>query len=338
MDPVTHALASLTLGKAGLARATRLAMPMLVVAGVAGDADWLSVYSGPAAFLRWHRTATDSLVGAAAIAIIVAGIFTLFARGRPDPPVSFPRALLVSGIAAYVHVLLDWTNSYGVYLLWPFRQTWYAGDLLPPVDIWLLGVLVIGLAVPWVFRLATEEIGARAKRPGFSYAATPVLIIAVLYAGWRWEQHRRALTLLRTPLFHGEVVLGAGAFPGATSLFTWSGVVDTQNTLDTVQVGLLFQNEFDPLNARVLYKPEPSPELAAARATQTAATFLSFARFPWAEVEKSSTGSRVVITDLRFDQAAPSSHQVSAVIELNAQGQVVAQGLHFGPVASALDE
>lgn len=338
MDAVTHALASVTLGQAGLARTTRLAMPMLVVAGVAGDADWLSLYGGPAAFLRWHRTAADSLAGAAAIAIVVAAIFTVGGRRLRGSQVSLPRALLVCGIATYVHVLLDWTNSYGVKLLWPFRQTWYAGDLLPPVDIWLLGALVIGIAVPWIFRLATEEIGARAKRPGFSYAAAPLLMLAALYVGWRWQQHRRALTLLRTPLFHGEVVLKAGAFPGATSLFTWSGVVDTQNTIETVPVGLLFTNEFDPLSARVLYKPEPSPELAAARATQTAAAFLSFARFPWADVEKTSSGSRVVITDLRFDQGSPGSHQISAVIELNSQGQVVEEELRFGAVSSASDE
>jgi inner membrane protein len=337
MDAVTHALACVTIGRAGLAKTTRLAMPMLIVAGVAADADWLSAYWGPASFLKWHRTATDSLIGAAVIAVVTAALFTLWGRRRPSEPVRFWRALVVCGAAATTHVLLDLTNSYGVKLLWPFRQRWLATDLLAPLDIWLLGLLAFGALVPWIFRLATEEIGAKAN-PAASPTASIVLGLAMFYVGWRWQHHEHALALLRSRLFHGETPLTVGAFPQATALFSWAGVVDTQNTLQTLSVPLLFPGEFDPLSARVFYKPDPSAALNAARATKTAATFLSFARFPWAEVEKTDRGFRVVLMDMRFDQELSGSHRVSAVIELNGQSQVVNEELRFGSIASESQE
>jgi hypothetical protein len=52
MEPVTHALASLSLGRTGLNLVTRFATPMLVVSGLAADLDWLSYWPDHAHFLR----------------------------------------------------------------------------------------------------------------------------------------------------------------------------------------------------------------------------------------------------------------------------------------------
>jgi membrane-bound metal-dependent hydrolase YbcI (DUF457 family) len=67
MEPVTHALTSIALGRAGLNKVTRAATPMLVVSGTIADVDWVTRLGGAATFLRGHRTATHSLVGTAAI-------------------------------------------------------------------------------------------------------------------------------------------------------------------------------------------------------------------------------------------------------------------------------
>ncbi len=148
MEPVTHALASLSLGRAGLNRVTRFATPMLLVSGLAADLDWLSYWGGPRAFLASHRTAGHSLVGSVAIAASTAAVFAWFARGGshgdrqtgrvPDAkadggvsfgtarwgggavPFRFWRALAVCGAGAGSHLVLDLTNSYGVKLCWPF--------------------------------------------------------------------------------------------------------------------------------------------------------------------------------------------------------------------------
>ena len=80
MEPITHALASLALGRAGLGRVTRRAAPMLLISGLAADLDWISYTAGAPVFLQWHRTASHSLLGAAAISAVVAAGFWLWGR------------------------------------------------------------------------------------------------------------------------------------------------------------------------------------------------------------------------------------------------------------------
>src|SRR5712691_8950517 len=166
MEPITHAVASLTLARAGLNRASRLATPMVLVSGLAADLDWLSLLGGPAAFLRGHRTATHSLAGTAAITVATAVLFWFLGRRHPSAPVRWPRALLVCACGAGAHLLLDLTNSYGVKLIWPFGEKWFAWDVVAYLDPWILILLLLGLLIPGLFRLVSEEIGAPPKHRG----------------------------------------------------------------------------------------------------------------------------------------------------------------------------
>ena len=166
MEPVTHAVASLALGRAGLGRVTRLAAPMLLVSGLAADLDWISHSVGAPAFLRWHRTATHSLLGTAAISATVAAGFWLWGRRDAEASrrVAYPRALAVCACGAGLHLLLDLTNDAGVKLLWPFQQRWIAWDLAREVDPALLAILLAGLLLPALLNLVERgNRGARAK-------------------------------------------------------------------------------------------------------------------------------------------------------------------------------
>ena len=66
MEPVTHALTSLLLARAGQRHLPRYGTAMLIVSGVAPDLDYLSYVAGASAFLRFHRTVLHSLAGSAA--------------------------------------------------------------------------------------------------------------------------------------------------------------------------------------------------------------------------------------------------------------------------------
>ena len=46
MEPVTHALTSIALGRAGLNKITRAATPMLLVSGLIADVDWVTRLGG----------------------------------------------------------------------------------------------------------------------------------------------------------------------------------------------------------------------------------------------------------------------------------------------------
>ena len=91
---------------------------------------------------------------------------------------------------------------------------------------------------------------------------------------------------------------------------------------------MLFRS-FDPDSARTHFKPESSPALEAARKSEIAQEFLSFARFPLASVHKTEDGFRVELRDLRFASPLPGRRALTAVIEVNRQAQVVHEELRF---------
>ena len=329
MEPITHALTSLALARAGLDKAARLATPMLLVSGLAADLDWLTLTGGPHAFLHGHRTATHSLLGTAAIACVTAGVFWALGRKHPAGPLRFLRALIVCGVGAAAHLLLDLTDSYGVALLWPVREKWFAWDLLEALDPAVLFALLLGLLLPGLFRLVSEEIGARPKRSGPHRGAIAALVVVTLYCGARWVLHDRALELLRSRLYHGQTPLSAGAFPGGASPLAWTGIVETENRLERFDLSLATTGSFDPDAGRTYFKPEPSPALDAALKSALAQEYLKFARFPKATVEKTVDGYRVELRDLRPASPLAGRGGLIAIIELNRLAQVTDEALRF---------
>ena len=324
MEPVTHVLTSLALSRAGLDRTTRLATPLLIAAGLAPDLDWASLALGPRVYLACHRAATHSLVGGAAVALVVAAGFYWIVRTYTNAPVRIGPALLLSFVGVGSHILLDLSNSYGTALLWPFGGKRYAGDLTDWLDVWILLILVAGLGLPWLFRLVSEEIGARPSRrvnPG----AITALVLVALYCGGRAVLHARALELLGSRMYHSAAPLLVGAFPTASPL-DWRGVVDTRNTIETLDVSLSPDAYFDPDRSRTHFKPEPSPALDAARATRTAQLFLQQAQFPLGSVLARDEGYRVELRDLAGAETAGPRNAV-LVIELDRGYRVVAEEL-----------
>jgi inner membrane protein len=328
MDPLTHIVASIAAGRTGLNKVTRLATPMLMVSGVAADLDWFMVFFGPRAFLTGHRTITHSLIGAAAIAIVTALIFTVAGRNHASSPITFPRAMAICSIGAFLHILFDLTNSYGVKLIWPFNDKWYAGDSVREFDAIILGVLACGILLPMLFRLVGEEIGAQRRTKGvFSAAFAMFLVFA--YVGARYILHERAITLMNSRLYNGAAPLAVGAFPDSPSPFHWAGIIITETNLLRAEVPVVV-GTYDPFAAKLFYKPEESAALDAARASKTAQLFLSFARFPRARLEHTDRGTHVEITDMRFEIGTPPGHSMMAVIDVDNHTQVVREELKFG--------
>ena len=117
MEPVTHALTSIALGRAGLNKITRAATPMLLVSGLIADVDWVTRLGKAEIFLRGHRTATHSLAGTAAIVATIAAVSWLAGCKYTKYAVGIFPALAICAIGAGAHLLLDMLNGYGVKLL-----------------------------------------------------------------------------------------------------------------------------------------------------------------------------------------------------------------------------
>ena len=124
MDNVTHTLTGLMLGRA-LAPALPRAGLMMMMAANAPDIDVISGAFGAATYLDQHRWLTHGIAAAPVMALGP----VLLARWMAGAA-AFPwlRAWGFAVAAVLSHLLLDWTNVYGIRLLAPFSGRWFRLD------------------------------------------------------------------------------------------------------------------------------------------------------------------------------------------------------------------
>jgi membrane-bound metal-dependent hydrolase YbcI (DUF457 family) len=340
VEPVTHALTSLALARAGQRNLPRFGTAMLVIAGVAPDLDYASYFGGAGSFLRFDRTLLHSLPSCVVLACAIAGAFCWFdhrrltkSRDRNNSDavsrLTFGAALAVcvAGIAG--HLLLDVPSGVGVRLLWPFRARWFALDLLTELDPWILILLGLGLLLPALFRLVGEEIGERKKGTRVGRGAVVTLFLLIAYVGVRGYLHSRAVDLVESSDYHGRTPLAAGAFATSASPLEWRGVVSTDNTIEEIVVSLMPEAEFDRERSVTHYKPEDSPALEAGQNTAAARRFLGYAQFPLASVTRSEEGDRFELRDMRFAETDSSPANIVLRVDLRGDLRIVSEEFRF---------
>jgi membrane-bound metal-dependent hydrolase YbcI (DUF457 family) len=339
VEPVTHALTSLALARAGQRRLPRFGTAMLVVAGVAPDLDYASYLGGASSFLRFDRTLLHSLLSSFVLAIVIAAGFYSFALNRDRhfagsddaklPKLNFSAAFLVCAIGITVHLLLDLPSGVGVQLLWPFRIRWFAFDLLREFDIWILVFLGVGLLLPMLIGLVSEEIGERSERRSLRRGAIAALTLIVAYTGARDVLHSRAVDLLQSHDYHGRTALAAGAFPNSASPLEWRGVVSTDNTIEEVDVPFAFGREFDPDRSVTQYKPDDSPALQAGQRAAATQQFLRYAQFPIASVVRVGDKYQFELRDARFAANDTSPANILVRVKIGGNMQILEQQFLF---------
>ena len=172
----------------------------------------LGVYDDILVLLH-HRGRTHTLLACAVAIPLLWGMALLLLRrwrARRDVAVrSFPgestreahALLLLSTLAVCSHLLLDFTNDYGVHLLSPFSNQWSYGDAIFIIEPWLwiaaippllhtaisrgarifLGlVLLLGLALSWL----VPQVSTAAAIGVSVGAALAVLLVRALPVRW----------------------------------------------------------------------------------------------------------------------------------------------------------
>jgi inner membrane protein len=201
MDNVTHALAGALIGAAATAlverRAGRPATPgfgraaMLlgVVTAELPDADL--VYSGEVlgmgklGYLLHHRGHTHTVVFALLAALLVWGAALALRRRRAGLGPGERGALLgVAAAGTLSHLLLDWTNGYGVHPFWPVDNRWYYGDAVFIVEPWL-----------WVAAIPPLVLLVRSRTARLLLGGA---FVAILGAAWALGQMTRGTAAVLT--------------------------------------------------------------------------------------------------------------------------------------------
>jgi inner membrane protein len=343
MEPITHLLTGACLARTGFNRKAAYATLAMTLAAELPDLDTLWSADGPVAGFQHHRGITHTLVGLPFEGLAVVGLVWLVHRWRKrraavaatqavapayvlgaDQPIVRPltaapvRWGLLYGftlVALLSHLLLDWTNNYGVRPFFPFNPRWYAGSFVFIVEPVMLFVLTVALIAPVLFGLIGSEVGARGQVfKGRGWAIFALAAIVGLW-DWRWIEHDDAVRLASTASYGPEGSVGAEvlrvtASPYPGNPFRWHTVAETPNFYQIGAVDTFKETVVTNPDQDLFDKPQETPATLVAKQSRLGRAYLDWSSWPLvAEIGPSTpedapagaTGwTEVQFVDLRF--------------------------------------
>jgi len=299
----------------------------MTLAAEAPDLDTLWLFKGPVVGFAHHRGFTHSFLGLLAVAALVTGFMYGVWRWRgqrtniPDLPPRWPLLFVLAYIAGLSHILLDFTNNYGVRPFWPFSERWYSWDIVSLIEPALYLFLLCGLGLPECFRRHRGVPRGRA-------AATFALLLMVGLYGIRDYEHRRAVHALEKTVFSLDhsppaAALRASAYPLIWTIFRWHAVAETHEFLVSSEIDVR-SGELARTATEVFPKAAETREVIAAKGSYLGRLYLDWARYPLVTESRSGEDAIVHFRDLRF--ARPLSRDrvpLACSIELNQNLEVI---------------
>ncbi len=324
MDNITHSLTGLVLSQAGLRQFCPRATALLLLSANVPDVDIIWARGGALRYLEMHRGYTHSLLLLPLMAVVCVLLVAAGFRER----LPWTRAWLLCCVGVGSHLLLDWTNSYGIRLLLPASPRWFHLDLNGLYDVWILAALAFAAVWPWFAGLVSREIGDR--KPGGRGIAWLALLFFFFFDVGRAVLHARALAQMESRLYDDAPAAEAAALPNSFTPLEWGGVVETAKAYRLLRVNVTGQ--LDLSTAAVFYKPAVTPGLQAAEATPAFRYFRYFARFPvWSELPVATASGEYVrfdLTDLRFGTPGRGSFHCIALED--SQNRLLGSWFTFG--------
>ncbi|MEL6237325.1 MAG: metal-dependent hydrolase [Pseudomonadota bacterium] len=187
MDNLTHGLTGALMGQMGLKKKTGLGLVALILGANLPDIDVVGLlWLDSSEALGFRRGITHGPIGVVLLPIGLAALLWGFDRWqtrrgkRPQTrdPVRFIWLYVLGLIGAISHTAMDWLNVYGVRLLYPFDTSWYYGDTLFIIDVWLWAILALGV---W-FSARAEKRGGADQRPAWFAMGAALVFVAANYA------------------------------------------------------------------------------------------------------------------------------------------------------------
>ena len=293
MENLTHTLVGLMLARVGLEKSTMRGAGMMMLAANAPDIDAVTWFSNTTVYLEYHRGFTHTL----AFMPVMALLPMLLVRAKFSL-----RTWLASMAAVLSHLLLDWTNAYGIPLLMPLSQRRWRLDIVNIVDIWAWAILLGAVTATLLVTLVSKEMGSRdagGPRRTWAWAA---LVLLISYELLRFFLHARAVGVMEARLYDGDPPARVTALPGAIDPWRWRGVIETRNGengfVTIVPVDL--REPFNASSGRRYPVLAHTTEMDRALETKPFRVFSNFAQLPYWQYSKTEDGMALALMDLRF--------------------------------------
>jgi inner membrane protein len=353
MEPITHLLTGACLAQAGFNRKAAYATVAMTLAAELPDLDMVWGVAGPVAAFQHHRGWTHSFVGMPVQAAAMVGAIWLWHRWRlkrnatikTAAPVRWGWLFLFTLLAVGSHLLLDYTNNYGLRPFFPFNTRWYAGSIVfifePVIFLLLLGALV----APLLFGLIGSEVGARPTPfRGRGWAIAALAGVVTLW-GWRSIEKEKALRLVAAGDFSGAgmgtedaeagrvQVVRVGVSPHPITPFQWNVIVETPMYYQLASVDTL-SGAVTTAKEDLFYKPPTTIATLVAKRSWLGEVYLDWSQYPLVQEAARSTDpedaglTTVTFRDLRFLYDVPlmkgrTNPPLSGTVTMNNDRKVV---------------
>jgi inner membrane protein len=282
VDNLCHTLVGAACGEAGLKRRTALGTMTLVIAANLPDIDVL-VFATAVPSVAFRRGWTHGVLAQVLLPVALAALVAAVGKRRGA---RFLPLLMLSYVGVLSHVALDLLNNYGVRFLMPFSRRWFYGDAVFIVDVWIWLILGVGIG------RSIHRRNSRAARWALTIATIYVLAMVIsarIARGIVADEWRRA---------HGAEARALMVGPMFLTPLNRVIIVDAGDRYVTGQFRFPRRVEFDP---RSIPTHDDHPAVRSATATdRRVRAVLTWARFPYFEVERVGERTVVRLRDVRF--------------------------------------
>jgi inner membrane protein len=295
MENLTHTLVGLMMARCGLEKTTVRGAGMMMLAANAPDVDavfWFNRLH----YLDYHRSYTHSFAFAPLMALLPMVLVRAQFSWKS-------YAAAVAGVLS--HLLLDWTNPYGIQLLLPFSHRRLMLDITNIADVWIWAILFVGLLAPLLTRVwrrnadsTRPEADLTRLSPRASWAWIALLSL-LTYEGARFALHAKAVEMLESRMYDGAAPLQAIAVPADfVHPVLWKGIVRGAGFVTIVPLDV--QDAYDASRERTWDDPPPNAAVEAARRLPDFQSMIRFSQAPFWETTPVSGGTLVELMDLRY--------------------------------------
>jgi inner membrane protein len=335
LEPITHFLTGAVLARAGFNRKTALATATMTLAAEAPDLDVFWGFKGPIYGFAHHRGFTHSFLGLFLVSAVITGLMYLIwrLRGRrtniPDLPPRWDLLFLFAYIAGLSHILLDFTNNYGVRPFWPFSEKWYSWGVAFIVEPPILILLLAALVIPAFFRRRVSRQGLRG-----SLAARVGLACIVMLWMTRAYEASEIKGKLRTQQFDTEAPVRVSAYPywpipsrsNWKTELRWAGIAETKTFLSLADVKPFSKTTH--YDWTIFPKFPDTPATLAAKRSYLGRVYIDWAQYPLLIETTDGQDTVVYFSDLRFGDPVRLGRSVlGASVVLNKNLRIVSEAM-----------